>query len=271
VTIVPEYEMPGHSAAANRAMPDLFAIRGTRPYEHQASINFAKDDVMKAVATIVGEMCDVFRSSPYFHIGGDEADLALAAQNAEFQAAFKKHGLPDQHQLYRKFVVDMDQIVKRHGKRMIVWEGFGREPESRVQIPKDIIVMTYEIRFYMPDALVRDGYDVINASWTPLYVVNANCRPPQEIYAWQLRQFKPYRAKPGDRGVIVPPQGNVFGAQMCAWEQPEKRELTSLRDRLPAMAERIWNPSSCKDYEDFARRLAATDRLLGRLLRETVQ
>jgi hexosaminidase len=266
VTLVPEYEVPGHSAAANRALPDLFLIRGTKPYEHHASINFAKDEVLQAVATIVAEMCEVFRSSPYFHIGGDEADLAFAHQNAEFQAAFRKHQLPNQHQLYRKFVVDMNEIVKRHGKRMIVWEGFGREPNSPVQIPKDILVMAYEIRFYRPDALIADGYQVINAAWTPLYVVNANCRPPQEIYAWQLRQFKPFGAKPDDAGLIVPPEANVFGAQMCAWEQPEKTELPSLRQRLPAMSERIWNPSAGRDYQDFARRLEATDRLLERLV-----
>jgi len=268
VTIIPEYEVPGHSAAANRAMPDLFLIKGTKPYEHHASINFVKDDVMKAVATIVGEMCEVFKSTPYFHIGGDEADLALAHGNAEFQAAFKKHNLPNQHQLYRKFVVDMNEIVKRNGKKMIVWEGFGREADSPVQIPKDIIVMEYEIRFYMPNDLVRDGYTVINASWTPLYVVNANCRPPEEIYAWNLRQFKPFGAKPADAGVVVPPEGKVFGAQMCAWEQPELVELPSLHNRLPAMAERIWNPTADKDCRDFLRRLEATDRLLDRLVRQ---
>src|SRR5208283_3470452 len=109
------------------------------------------------------------------------------------------------------------------------------------------------------------GYRVINASGTPLYVVNAHSRPPEEIYAWQLRQFKPYGAKPGDAGVILPPESEVFGAQMCAWEQPEAMELPSLRSRLPAMAERIWNPSAGKDYQDFARRLQATDRLLDRL------
>ncbi len=268
VTIVPEYEVPGHSAAANRALPNLFLIRGTKPYEHHASINFAKDEVLQAVATIVGEMCDVFRSSPYFHIGGDEADLQFADQNSEFQAAFKKHNLPNQHQLYRKFVVDMNEIVKRHGKRMIVWEGFGREPNSPVQIPKDILVMAYEIRFYQPDALVRDGYTVINAAWTPLYVVNKNCRPPEEIYAWQLRQFKPFGAKATDAGVLVPPEDKVFGAQICAWEQPEKAELPSLRLRLPAMAERIWNPDGGQEYSDFARRLTATDSLLERLVNQ---
>ena len=119
----------------------------------------------------------------------------------------------------------------------------------------------------MPNDLVRDGYTVINSSWTPLYVVNANCRPPEEIYAWNLRQFKPFGAKPAEAGLIVPTESKVFGAQMCAWEQPEKLELLSLRNRLPAMAERIWNPSGGKGYQDFAKRLETTDRMLEQLIR----
>ena len=214
VTIVPEYEMPGHSATSNRAMHDLFIIAKTKPYEHHASINFCKEDVMRAVATVTGEMCEVFKSSPYFHIGGDEADLALAGQNADFKAAMKKYDLPNQHELYRRFLCQMDEIVKQNGKQMIVWEGFGRG--GKVKIPKDVIVMAYEIRFYMPGDLVNDGYKVINAAWTPLYVVNKNCRPPEEIYAWNLYQFKPYNAKPTERGRLVQPNDNVIGAQLCA-------------------------------------------------------
>ena len=207
VTIIPEYEVPGHSAAVNRAMHDLFIIAKTKPYEHHASINFCKDEVMQAVETVVGEMCEVFKSTPYFHIGGDEADLALADQNVDFKAAMKKYDLPNQHELYRRFVCQMNEIVKKHGKQTIVWEGFGRH--GKVPIPKDILVMAYEIRFYMPQDLVNDGYKVINASWTPLYVVNANCRPPAEIYAWNLFQFKPFGAKPEDKGLIVPAGENV--------------------------------------------------------------
>lgn len=265
VTIVPEYEVPGHSAAANRALPDLFLIKGTKPYEHHASINFAKEEVMQAIATIVGEMCDVFRSSPYFHIGGDEADLEFAHQNADFQAAFKKHNLPNQHQLYRKLVADMDAIVKRQGKQMIVWEGFTREPNAPVQIPKDVIVMAYEIVFYQPDKLLEDGYRVINGSWTPLYVVGSG-RPPAEIYAWQKEQFKPFGAPAADRGVVVPPSSLLLGAQMCAWEQAEAIEIPNERLRLPAMMERIWNPAARRSYADFERRLGACDALLDLLV-----
>ena len=49
---------------------------------------------------------------------------------------------------------------------------------------------------------------------------------------------------------------------MCTWEQPESREMPSLRQRLPAMMERIWQPSikngaaaAGKPFDDFDRRL----------------
>ena len=267
VTIIPELDVPGHSAAMNRAMRDLFMIKGTKPYEHHASINFAKAEVMQALETIVGEMCEVFKSSPYFHIGGDEADLAFANQNEDFKAAFAKFNLPNQHQLYRKFVGDMNDIVKKHGKQTMVWEGFGREADSPIQIPKDVIVMAYEMRFYQPDKLVKDGYRVINTSWTPLYVVNGG-RSTEEIFAWQPRQFKPFGAKAEDKGVILPPEAPLFGAQMCAWEQSESVELPSLRRRLATMSERVWNPNAGRTYEEFSRQLESTDRVLDALVHQ---
>jgi hexosaminidase len=54
---------------------------------------------------------------------------------------------------------------------------------------------------------------------------------------------------------------------MCAWEQGEKTELPSLRKRLPAMSERIWNPDAGRNYRDFAARLNATDAALSKLLK----
>jgi len=92
--------------------------------------------------------------------------------------------------------------------------------------------MAYEIAYYQPDALVSNGYNIVNASWTPLYVVNGNCRSLEEIYAWNLFQFKKYGAKAADAGVNIQPTPQVLGAQMCAWEQPELQERPSLRQRL---------------------------------------
>lgn len=269
VTIVPEFDIPGHSAALNRSDPDFWMIRGTKPYEHHASINFARDEVIQACVTIIGEMCQVFKSSPYFHIGGDEADYVFADQNEHFQAAFKKLGLgpKGQHELYRRFLVLMNEAVKKNGKRTIVWEGFGREPNSKFPIPKDVIVMVYENRFYQPDNLVADGYTVINASWTPLYVMRVLPEYTRKVFDWNVFLFGAYTkdfAKTTWRQLA--PNDLVGGSQICSWEQPQAVEVANLRRPLAAMAERAWNTGAGKDWPNFQQRLAATDAILGKLV-----
>jgi len=116
-----------------------------------------------------------------------------------------------------------------------------------------------------PDAGAA-GYNIINSSWTPLYVVNGNCRTPEEVYGWNLFQFKPCNAKAADTGVNIPPAPQVLGAQMCAWEQGELLELPSLRQRLAAMSERIWSPDAGRTFADFSERLRATDPALSLLV-----
>ena len=269
VTIVPEFDIPGHSAALNRSDPDFWMIRGTKPYEHHASINFARDEVIAACTTIIDEMCQVFKSTPFFHIGGDEADYVFADQNAQFQATFKRLGLGDkaQHELYRRFLTLMDAAVKKNGKRTIVWEGFGHEPDSKFPIPKDVIVMVYENRFYQPDDLIKDGYTIINASWTPLYVLRNLTEYTQKIFDWNIEKFgaftKDFSATPWRQ---LPASDRLSGSQVCSWEQPQAVELGNLRWPLAAMAERVWNPQAGKSWPDFQHRLAATDALLERLV-----
>jgi hexosaminidase len=270
VTLVPEFDIPGHSAALNRSDPDFWMIRGTKPYEHHASINFAREEVIQACATIIGEMCQVFKSSPYFHIGGDEADYVFADQNAQFQEAFKKLGLGDkgQHEMYRRFLTLMDAAVKKNGKQTIVWEGFGSEPNSKYPIPKDVIVMVYENRFYQPDELVKDGYTVINASWTPLYVMRVLSEYTRKIFEWNVHRFGAHTldfAKTTWRQ--LDPVAQVSGSQICAWEQPQAMELGNLRWPVAAMSERAWNPQAGTSWPDFQKRLAATDALLEQLVR----
>ncbi len=270
VTIIPEFDIPGHSAALNRSDPDFWMIRGTKPYEHHASINFARDEVNDACVTLIGEMCKVFKSSPYFHIGGDEADYVYADQNEYFQKAFKKLGLGNkgQHEMYRRFLTLMDAAVKKNGKRTIVWEGFGREPNSKFPIPKDVIVMVYENRFYQPNDLVADGYTVINASWTPLYVLRNLTEYTQKIFEWNIYRFgaftKDYATTTWRQ---LEPNAKMTGSQICSWEQPEAVELGNLRWPMAAMSERVWNLDAKKTWPDFQKRLAATDAILENLVR----
>ncbi|MBX7135921.1 MAG: family 20 glycosylhydrolase [Fimbriimonadaceae bacterium] len=268
VTIIPEFDIPGHSATLVRTMPDLFKIKGTTPYEHHASINFANPEVVKAVDTLIGEMCEVFESSPYFHMGGDEADIAHAHQHPNFQAAFREFGLPDrsQHEIFRRFLTQVNQMVKKRGKKLIVWEGFGRNPESKFPIPKDVLVMAFENAYYLPNELLKDGYTVINASWTPLYVVNRHVWPAKKVFEWDLSKFGRFsNLYDTTTWFTVPEAQRILGAQICSWEGPEESEIENLRRVVPAMAERVWSRRSAT-WADFEPRLTTANTLFERLV-----
>lgn len=262
VTIVPELETPGHATAMVAAMPELFLPGSKNPN----AVCAGREKVYEALDTLVGEICDVFPSTPYFHIGGDEVDYNAWKNCADITAYMAAHKIETPVELYRHFLVRMNEIVKRHGKKTVVWEGFHRE--GKTAIPRDIIVMAYESKYNLPQDLIADGYQVINAAWQPLYVVNGKNWTPEYIYRWNLYRWENWwdQSKAFPNGIDVKPTPQVIGAQMCAWEQPESLELPSLRQRAAAMSERIWNPTAGRTYLEFAGRLRETDAKLTLLL-----
>ncbi len=269
VTIIPEIDIPGHSSPFVQKYPEIFAIQdtATNPW----IINMGKEEVYKALDELIGEAVSVFKSTPYFHIGGDEAIFTKVDEDPDVQAYIKKHGIGDDvHELYRHFLVRMNDIVKKHGKQMCVWEGFG--PKGTIQIPKDIIVYEFETNRYLPNALVEDGYTVVNTSWKPLYVVNQKKWEPKTIYQWNMWRWENWWDKvPSFEPIQVEESPLVIGAQMCAWEQPQEAEIPSLRKRLPAFVERIWNTEEKISYEELMNRMDLLDKRLSLIIGDNRQ
>ena len=83
-------------------------------------------------------MCDVFRSSPYFHIGSDEVTSGRLSLHPGYKAFMAKHGLKDEHQLADHFIAAVCALVKKHGKKAIKWEGLAN------MATKDVIIMGWE-------------------------------------------------------------------------------------------------------------------------------
>lgn len=82
VTIVPEIDMPGHSAAFVRATG----------YDMQSQ------EGMEILKELIDEVCEIFADVPYLHIGTDEV----------------KFTNPD-------FVPEMVRYIREHGKKVISW------------------------------------------------------------------------------------------------------------------------------------------------------
>lgn len=255
VTIVPEIEMPGHSSGLVAAIPDVFGVRdaATGKYHGLGVLNISNEAIFPVLETLLSEVCDVFRSSPYIHIGGDETDWNAFDTDPSVRA-YKQQTHQDTGQLFAQFLNRINRIVKKHKKQTIVWEGFGQG----LNVDRDIIVMAWHGSSHPAKALLDAGYRIINVPWTPgVYHSVA------DVYNWNLYHFN---LNENDQSVQIPPTPAVLGAQMVLWERSPQEALPMLRTKAPARQERVFSPNANRSTADFEKRLAVTDGLLQRIL-----
>ena len=82
VTVIPEIDMPGHSAAFTKAM----------------GFDMQSDQGVEALKKILDEVIAVFPKAPYIHIGGDEVQIT-----------------------YPNFLKNMAAYVRGKGKKVVMW------------------------------------------------------------------------------------------------------------------------------------------------------
>ena len=267
VMIVPEIDMPGHSAQFALKYPDIFGRCG---------IMDANDDVFDALARLYEEAASFFPSSEFIHVGGDEAVLGRWLDSEKTAEYMKKNSIPDIVALYGHFVGRVCDEVLKLGKTPIVWEGFGKSANDIVS--KDVLVISWENHYQTAVELSDAGFRLLNASWRPLYCVSPWQKwSPEEIltdwnkYSWNhwWEQSKAY-----EHGVALPRDAAVDGGIYCAWGDYLKNyessrlacqlEFASVKPRLCAVAEKLWNDADA-DVEKFNASYGAITSLLERV------
>jgi len=284
IIIIPEMDIPGHSRQMVEIYPEIFGVNNkmlqTNPWKSNV-INIGSEKVYDAIDQLIGEIIEVFDTSPYFHIGGDEANLDLYKNVPEINSFMKKNNLgTDVHELFRYFLVRMNEIVKKHNKKMFLWEGFRRE--GKIEIPRDVVVFAFETMYHLPSHLIEDGFTVVNTSWTPLYLVNGGVKQPrarravwspEKIYSWNVWRWEHwwYKTPVYKNPMQLEETSQIIGGQMCAWEQAGEAEIPTLRKRLPVFIERVWNNKEKIPFEDFFTRVEKNDLKLSGIINDKRQ
>jgi hexosaminidase len=240
VAIVPELEVPGHSGILRRTYPDVF---GKTPTDLAQS-----ETARKGITVLLDEMIELFPSSPYIHIGGDEAA-----------------GVPEE--LQRALINDLHAYLKSKGKQTVVWEGPSLG-EGDNKVNTDVIHLNWETIYFPADRMLAAGYRVVNATWDPLYIVdhyprnNFTMASPQHIYeTLRLTKFQhfhpgmPAFAKP----VLTERSDRLIGFCMPWWEGRDENLARMCFPRVIPMAEIAWNHDQERDCRDFAARSTATE------------
>jgi hypothetical protein len=267
VYIIPEVDTPAHSSSFTRGLPEVFG-------DHGGMVEFANPKVWAAMDTVVNELCDMFPSAPYIHLGADEANIWGLPGKPVFKNAIEKYKLQGIEGLFNYYINHLNKTVKARGKKTIVWEGFNYGLSGKSKMDEDIAVMMFD-NAKSAQAYIDAGHPVINASWNPMYVVGFDGlgRGVDAVwmYQWNVSKFHgfynyPMTYKRTQYKPLVKRSPKLIGAQLCSWEMLGHREVPRVRFRMGPYADRVWNPANSNDYANFEKRYKSVDLMLDLLL-----
>jgi len=240
VTIVPELETPGHHGAMGRCYQDVFDGPGC--------MDMASEELYKGLDTVIGEMCEVFKSTPYFHIGCDEANWNGVGAGPWAQIYKRRHAVPgDNHgvrnawEIYVVHMFRMSEIVRKYGKVPIAWENF---PEDN-RLKDEVIPM-----IWYPNAVAhryqQNGWTTITVPW------ELGVPFPE----WNMYLCNGSRLQRTDR---------VLGASRPMWQMSAICLTTGWAAGVGERQERTWGPDTPINNDEYQQRYAVARERVNRL------
>lgn len=281
VQIVPEIDSPGHCTTLQKTYPEIFGTEGI--------LKFTKNSI-ESMGKIYREVCEMFPESEYIHIGGDESRLGWWIGDKECEDYGREFGYnpedegegmtSNEYLMLRylaHFIAENAKTVISCGKRPIVWEGFHKVTNG--MIPEGVTVMAFDSSYQLASSLCAGGFNVINCSWLPTYVVVPTWYySEKDCFDWDIFSFGTINEQsPYANGMMhMPETPMMVGGQLSSWgdsvekgfptpEAGRDEEMSKVRRRLPYISENTWNKAKRTDFADAAAALEAADCLFDKI------
>ncbi|MBN1986321.1 MAG: beta-N-acetylhexosaminidase [Prolixibacteraceae bacterium] len=239
ITIIPEIDMPGHTNAALASYAELNCDGKATELYTGTKVGFStfctdKEITYQFVDDVVRELA-ALTPGPYFHIGGDESHVTA-------------------HDDYVYFVNRVQEIVVKHGKKVIGWDEIANAElveDATVQFWADVenttmgvekgakVIMSPAARAYLD--MQYDSTTQYGLHWAGYIEVDHG-------YTWNPATLVPGITKE-----------NILGIEAPLWSET----VTNINEvefmvfpRLPGYAEIGWTAPEKRDWEEYKTRLA---------------
>jgi hexosaminidase len=257
ITVIPEFDLPGHALAALAAYPEL-GCRGTG-YEVAPTWGVfpevfcpGKEETFKFWEAVFTELMDIFPSE-YIHIGGDECPKDEWKKCPLCQKRIKEEKLANEFELQSYVTRRVEAFLNAHGRQIIGWDEIlegGVTPSATIMSWRGTdggiaaaragnkVIMTPNSYCYL------DYYQSKDTENEPLAI--GGFLPVEKTYS-----FNPYEGLTADQQqYILGVQGNVWTEYIAEFDHV----LYMLLPRLSAIAEVGWTRDG-RDFEDFKARM----------------
>lgn len=265
ITIVPEFEMPGHSSAAIAAYTWL----GTAGKDIDVPVKFGrhydnydvtKPEVFQFVKDVLGEMFEIFPSE-VIHIGGDEVGYKVWEESAHVQEYMKENGINTSADLQIDFTNKISNFIEQNGRRMMGWNeimgknihhGFAEKKDDKdaeTALAKNVIVHFWKGDVELATEAAKMGYGIVNSLHTNTYL----------DYGYKsISLKKAYEFNPIPKGLDDKFHENIYGLGCQMWTEWTPTESDVERQTFPriaAYAEVGWTAIQRKNYMTFKENL----------------
>jgi hexosaminidase len=273
IEIVPELDIPGHTAAFLAAYPHLGCtstdtIQKIPGKTKNIMVCASLDEVYTHYKTIIEQVCDLF-PSPYIHLGGDESVIERNWAKCErCQALMQEKGYTKASQLMIPFFDKILGFVRQKGKKAILWcelDNF-RLPANDFLFPypKDVTLVSWRggLTPKCIELATKNGNDIILAPGEYAYLDYPQMKGDlPEFNNWgmpvtTLKQSQEF--DPGYGESFKNPE-HVIGIMGTVWGEAVKninRACYMTYPRAFALSEAAWSwLSGPKEWKSFKARL----------------
>lgn len=262
ITVIPEIDIPGHSRAAIKSLPDwLVDAEDCSSYR---SIQYYTDNVLspalmgtyRFIDLVLEEVAALFPSH-FIHIGADEVPHGVWSKSPKCQALMAEHGYQDEKELQGHLLRYAEKKLKSLGKRMVGWE----EAQHGNKVSKDTVIYSW-LSEQAALQCAKQGFDVILQPGQFTYLDMVQDYAPEEPgtdWAGVLPLEHAYHYEPlAEVAEDDPLRKRILGIQCALW--CERINHTSRMDymlypRLTALAETGWTEKQQRHWSNYLARL----------------
>ncbi|TRX72184.1 beta-N-acetylhexosaminidase [Carboxylicivirga sp. M1479] len=260
ITIVPEIELPGHSAAALVAYPEYYCNNaGELKIWDQAGVSAGvycagKESTFQFLEDVLSETMELFPGE-FIHIGGDETPKDTWLACPDCRKRMKQENAHDEHELQSYFVHRIEKFLNKHDRRLIGWDEI-----LDGGLAQSAAVMSWRGVAGGVKA-AEAGHDVVMTPMFPYYFNHTqNHLPtsPGHPGISTLRDVYTFPSIPQD--ISADKRQHVIGVQANLWSEymPLFKHIEhNLFPRVYALAEVAWSPA-IREWDDFHQRVKLT-------------
>ncbi len=268
ITVIPEIDIPGHSRAAIKSLPELLV----EPEDESSycSAQLYNDNVLNPALpgtyhfldTVIDEISELF-PGPSVHVGADEAPPNVWQASPACNKLKAELNYQTCHELQGHLLHYVQKYLADNGKQLIGWE----EAVHGDKLDSSAIICAWS-SIAAGINLANNGYNTIACPAPYAYLDlawDSNMEEPGYYWAGTANLELVYSYEPCNDDLTALGNQNLFGIQAVAWsEQLYKQEQLNymMFPRMLALSEIAWSPKEKKDWNDFIKRLPYQDSLL---------